>query len=298
MYRLSPVALKMKQRKRRWLVFAKTIQQKPRYLVGELRGHKSGAKWSFRPEYSSSIHISRWRCFGEKLKSLIRTDGVGSIPRPVQQFFELFQGHFAYLGLIREDEAIPLTKLIDYACIGSHFDGIAIDAFAPKTRNLAIYRNQSLDEFMRRLGPLLDLGLIDSPSGLYGRYFQLLANSMAAWQVERVTRVLTDLERELPRDVFLNGMRSAVLLSGLVELDFSKVVDNPLYNEIPAALRDVVAPLFRDRRYLPARIAGPGWKVGAGPTSHHILRLPVTIPRILTPRPDWLPNVDNFPQTP
>ncbi|MGA8855923.1 MAG: hypothetical protein WB643_02030 [Candidatus Bathyarchaeia archaeon] len=238
--------------------------------------------------------MSRWRCFGEKLKALIRADGAGSIPRPVQQFFGLFQGPIAYLGLIREDEEIPLNKLIDYACIGSRFDGITTDAFAPKARNLAIYRNQSLDDYLRRLGPTLDPSIIDSPSKVYGMHFHKLASGIATWQVDRLTSVLSYLERELPEDVFVNGMRSALLLSGLVELDFSKVVESQLYDTIPAALRDVVTPIFRNRRYIPGRIGGPGWQVGTGPANLHFLRLPVTIPGILTPRPDWLPNLANF----
>jgi hypothetical protein len=281
MYRLDPVPLKINQ-------------QKPRYLIGELREHESGTRWSFRPEYGGSIHVSRWRCFGEKLKALIRMDGARSIPRPVQQFFGLLQGPLAYLGLIREDEEVPLNKLIDYACIRSRFDGITTDAFAPKVRNLAIYRNQSLDEYLRRLGPTLDPSIIDSPSKVYGTHFHRLASGIATWQVDRLTSVLSHLERELPGDVFVNGMRSALLFSGLVELNFSKVVDNPLYNAIPAAFRDVVAPIFRERRYIPGRIGGPGWQVGTGPANLHFLRLPITIPDILTPRPDWLPNIANF----
>ena len=63
-------------------------------------------------------------------------------------------------------------------------------------------------------------------------------------------------------------MRCALLFSGLVELDFSKIVDNPLYNSIPVALRDVVAPIFRNRRYIPGRIGGPGWQVGTSPLTY------------------------------
>jgi hypothetical protein len=294
MYRLDPVFLKINQRKRQYLVLHKIIQRKPGYLIAEFREHVSGIGWSFRPEYGGSIHVSRWRCFGEKLKALIRADSEGSIPRSVQQFFGLFQGPLAYLGLIREDERIPLNKLIDYACTQSRFDGITIDAFAPRARNLAIYRNQSLDDYLRRLGPFLDPSIIDSPSKVYGTNFHKLATGLATWQVDRLTSVLSHLESVLPGDVFVNGMRSALLFSGLVELDFSKFVDSSLYNAIPAALRDVVAQLFRNRRYIPGRIRGPGWQVGTGPANFHFLRLPITIPDILTPRLDWLPNLANF----
>ncbi|MGO9646152.1 MAG: hypothetical protein ACLPY5_15580 [Candidatus Bathyarchaeia archaeon] len=294
MYRLNPVSLKINQRKRRYLAFPKIIQRKPRYLIGEFREHESGTRWSFRCEYGGSIHVSRWRCFGETLKALIRVEDASSIPRPVQQFFGLFEGPIAYLGLIRENEKIPLNKLIDYACIGSRSDGITTEAFAPKARNLAIYRNQSLDEYLRRLGPTLDPSIIDSPSKIYGAHFHRLASGIAAWQVDRLSSVLSQLEKELPEEIIANGMRSALLFSGLVELDFSKVVDNPLYNALPAALRKVVAPLFRDRRYIPGRIEAPGWQVGTEPVNIHFLRLPITIPEILTPRPDWLPNVSKY----
>src|SRR5208283_4511010 len=76
MYRPGPLALKLNQ-------------QKPPYLIGEFREHES--RWSFRPQYGS-IHVSRWKSFGEKLKTLIRVDGSRSIPRHVQDFFGLFQG--------------------------------------------------------------------------------------------------------------------------------------------------------------------------------------------------------------
>jgi hypothetical protein len=294
MYRLDPVVLKINQRKQRYLVLHKISQRKPPYLVGEFRKHESGTRWFFRPEYGGSIHVSRWRCFGERLKALIRTDGAASIPRPVQQFFGLFRGPLAYLGLMQEDEEAPLNQLIDYACTRSRFDGITIDAFAPKARNLAIYRNQSLDEYLRRLGPTLDSSIIDSPSKVYGTHFHSLSRGIATWQVDRLTSVLSHVQRELPADVFVNGMRSALLFSGLVELDFPKIVDNPLYNTIPAALRDAVAPIFRNRRYIPGRIGGSAWQVGTGPANLHFLRLPITIPDILTPRPDWLPNLLNF----
>jgi hypothetical protein len=147
MYRLDPLFLKINQ-------------QRPRYLIGEIIEHESRTNWSFTPEYGGSIHVSRWKRFGEKLKALIRTDGARSIPRPVQQFFGLFQGPFANLGLVGENEEAPLNKLIDYACVRSRFDGITTDAFAPRIRNLAIYRNQSLDEYLRRLGPTLSLTLV------------------------------------------------------------------------------------------------------------------------------------------
>jgi hypothetical protein len=101
------------------------------------------------------------------------------------------------------------------------------------------------------LSPGEAMVIIDSPSKVYGMHFHRLASGLATWQVNRLTSMMSYLERELPEDVFVNGMRSALLFSGLVELNFSKVVDNPLYNTIPAALRDVVAPIFRDRRYIP-----------------------------------------------
>jgi hypothetical protein len=279
MYRLDPLVLKINERK-------------AGYLIGEFSEPESG--WLFRPEYGGSIHVSRWRCFGEKLKALIRTHGAESVPRPVKQFFGLFRGPLAYLGLIREDEEVPLNQLIDYACIRSRFDGITTDAFAPKARNLAIYRNQSLDEYLRRLGPTLDPSIIDSPSKVYGTHFHSLARGIATWQVDQLIPLLSDLERELPDEVLVNGIRSALLFSGLVELDFSKIVDNPLYNRIPGALTDAVAQLFRERRYIPGRIGGPGWQVRTEPANYHFLRLPITIPDILTPRPDWLPNLANF----
>jgi hypothetical protein len=106
--------------------------------------------------------------------------------------------------------------------------------------------------------------------------------------------MLFTLESELPPDVFANGMRSALLFSGLVELDFSKIVDSPFYNTIPSSLRDTIAPVFRNKRYIPGRIGGSPWPIRTGATEIHLLRVPITIPDILTPNLDWLPNLRDF----
>jgi hypothetical protein len=267
--------------------------QRPRYLIGDFRENEPGTNWSFTPEYRGSIHISRWRVFGDKLKALIRANGDRSIPQPIRQFFGLFQGPLADLGLVGETEVTPLSRLIDYACTRSQFDGITTEAFAPKIRNLAIYRNQSLDDYLRRLGPALDPSIIDSPSKVYGAYFHTLATGLASWQIDRFGSLLSHVGRELARDQLNYGLKCALLFSGLVQLDFSKIVNNPLYDTIPAALRDIVAARFRDQRYIPGRTRGTGWQVD-GEASFHFLRLPRTIPDILTPRPDWLPRIMYF----
>jgi hypothetical protein len=290
MYQLDRVPLKINQRKRRYLVFHTIHPQQPRYLIGKF-GEKPDTQWSFRPDYGGSIHASRWRCFGEKLKALIRKDGADSIPSPVHHFFGLFRSPLAYLGIIREVDEVPLNKLIDYACIRSNFDGITTEAFAPIARNLAIYSNQALDDYLRRLGPTLSPSITDFPSKIYGMHFHELANGVAAWQVNRLASVMSYLERELATDVLDYGMRCALHFSGLVELDYSKVVDNSLYDAIPAALRNVVAPRFRNRRYISGRISGPRWPAGTSVANLHFFRLPRTIPEVLTPRADWLPNL-------
>lgn len=117
---------------------------------------------------------------------------------------------------------------------------------------------------------------------------------MANWQLERLTPMISNAERELPEEVFLNGMRAALLFAGLVELNYAKIVDSPFYDAIPVTLRNIVADLFRNRRYIPGRIRGPGWEVGTQPANLHFFRAPITIPAILTPQPDWLPNLINF----
>jgi len=294
MYRLDAVPLRLTERKTRHLLFHRTIQRSPRYLIANFEQNEVGSNWSFTPGYGGSVHVSRWRSFGENLKSLIRTDGADSIPRPVRQFFGLFRGHLADLGLLQDESEFPLDKLIDYGCIGVRFEGITTEPFAPKARNLAIYKNQTIDDYLRRVGPALDPSIIEAPSKVYPTNFHALARGMAAWQLDRLTPIISNAERELPQEVFLNGMRSALLFADLVELDYEKIVDSPLFDTIPLALRNIAADFFRDRRYIPARLRGPAWEVGTQPANIHFFRAPITIPAILTPQPDWLPNLINF----
>jgi hypothetical protein len=92
-------------------------------------------------------------------------------------------------------------------------------------------------------------------------------------------------------DVVTNGVRSAFLFSGLVELDFFKVVKSQLYDILHPAIRDAIAPIFRNARYIPVRPQLEHWNVGSSERpDFHIFRIPITIPDVLTLGSGWFPR--------
>ena len=260
----------------------------PRYLIARWDSSSGSATdWSFSIE-NGPIHASRWKCFGDKLKTLIKEEGVECIPDRIQQFFRLFAGHLIQLGVVGPEDAPSLNKLIEFTCSNSNFNGIKSKPLIPNLRHLAIYRNQSTDEHLRLIAHFLDPTII-SPSKFYGKCFDRLAKALAKWQNERLGAILASTQESLPTDVFLNGMRSALHFSGLVELDFAKIVDSDLFSDIPVYIRNVVGSLFRRRNLLPGRVLGPVWKVGNAPDYPiiHTFRYPPTIHLALTPRSSW-----------
>jgi hypothetical protein len=242
--------------------------------------------WVFEPKDPRPVHVSRWRVFGEELQRLLKQDGLESVPKRVRRFFGLFSGHLAFRGNSTcETKTVPgLRRLIRVACLDK-------DALVPRLRNLAVYDNRSLDEHLRLVSHMLDQTIVDSPTKLAAQHFNQLGKGLAEWQVERLKRVLSAVEKKLGPKECLEGVKSAFLFSGLVELDFSKVVDSDFYDELHRSIRDVIAPVFRNRRFIPLPMKMRSWYVGSlKQPRFHVMRLPITIPDIITVRDHWFPK--------
>jgi hypothetical protein len=264
-----------------------TRNRSPNFVVAHWTESNS---WTLEAQDIRSVHASRWKDFGKELKALLRANGTEAIPRPIRQFFNFFGGHLAYLGISQEGTDVPLAKLIDFGSDDTNFRRISQHAHIPHLRNLAIYRNQTLDDLLRRVAPAFDTSITGPPTKLSGTHFARLATGLIRWQNERLTRILTKAEsilREQPR-VFRNGIKGAILFSGLVELDHSKIVDNDIYNNMHPSIRENISPIFRTRRYVASRLHSIGWNAGtARQPQIHALAIPITIPDILTQNNDW-----------
>jgi len=262
------------------------------FLLARWAGTTTRNHWVLEASDIRSVHVSRWRSFGEQLETALREDGMASIPNLIRSFFGLFSGHLAYQGLREDDGNTPqgLSRLIQFGCKDTAFEGVRRGPLIPKLRNIAIYRNQSLDEHLRLIARELDLKIVDSPAKLVGRNFHGLAEGLSQWQNDHLATIVSTVETILGRDsnVFLNGMRSAFLFSGLVELDFYKVVNSVCYNALHPSLRETIAPIFRNQRFIPLRPTSHSLNVG---TPQHpqfrVLRIPITIPDVLALRNEW-----------
>jgi hypothetical protein len=245
-----------------------------------------GRNWAFEPRDPRPVHVSRWRSFGEELQRLLKRDGLESVPKRVRRFFGLFSGHLAYRGNAKNGSRSlsGLQKLIRMACLDK-------DALVPRLRNLAVYDNRSLDEHFRLVSHMLDETIVDSPTKLAARHFNQLGKGLAEWQVDRLTKILSVVEQKLGSQACQEGVRTAFLFSGLVELDFPKVVDSGFYDELHRSIRDVVAPVFRNRRFIPLRMKLRAWNVGTTKRPEfHLMRLPITVPGVIALRDHWFPK--------
>jgi hypothetical protein len=256
------------------------------FVLSRWTGSHTGNEWVFEPKDVRSVHVSRWRCLGEELQRLLNEGGVGSIPKQVKRFFGLFSGHLAYKGSGKADTktAAGMRKLIAVTCIDR-------DPLVPRLRNIAVYDNRSMDEHFRLVAQMLDTSIVDSPSKLVASHFNQLGLGLAQWQTDRLKKILSATETVLGRDQCRSAVRSALLLSGLVELDFFKVVQSGFYNDLHWAVRDAVAPVFRGQRFIPLRKHMFAWNVGTlkRPIVHTI-RIPATIPDVVALRRDWFPK--------
>jgi len=242
--------------------------------------------WAFQPRDPRPVHISRWRLFGEQLQRLLKEDGLESVPKRVRRFFGLFSGHLAFRGNSKNGtrSAAWLQELIRIACIDR-------EALVPRLRNLAVYDNRSLDEHFRLISHMLDETIVDSPTKLAAQHFNQLGIGLAEWQVDRLKKILQAVEKNVGSQECAEGVRRAFLFSGLVELDFPKVVDSGFYDELHRSIRDVVAPVFRNRRFIPLPMKLRAWNVGTTKRPEfRIIRLPMTVPGVIALRDDWFPK--------
>jgi hypothetical protein len=251
----------------------------------------SASNWAFEPKDPRPVHVSRWRFFGEELQRLLKQGGLESVPKRVRRFFGLFSGHLAFRG---DDtggtKTVPgLRKLIRAACLDE-------DALVPRMRSLAVYENRSLDEHLRLVSPMLDETIVDSPTKLAAQHFNQLGKGVAEWQVDRLMRTLSVVEKKLGPKECSEGVKSAFLFSGLVELDFSKVVDSDFYDDFHRSIRDVIAPVFRNRRFIPLATKMYSWNVGSlKRPEFHVMRLPITVPGVIVLHDQWFPKHTNAP---
>ena len=265
------------------------------FLLAKWAGSTTSNTWIFETRDIRSPHASRWRCFGEELEAVLNEGGLESIPKPIRDSFGFFAGHLAYQGVEEHDSNTlqGLRRLIQFCCKDTNFEDIRRDPLVPKLRNLAIYRNRSLDEHLRLIATMLDTTIVDSPTKLIGHNFNRFAEGLAKWQADRLTSIVSRVETSLGRnsDIFSNGMRSVYLFSGLVELDFSKVVDSVCYDSLHTSIRDTIAPIFRNQTFIPVRRDFRFSNVGTSEQpKYHMLRIPITIPDVLTLRDDWFPG--------
>lgn len=254
--------------------------------------------WAIEKQNIRSVHVSRWKDFGKQLNAVLRAKGTNSIPRPIKQFFNLFESPLAYLGISEEGHDVPLSQLISFGCDDTRFKGIKQRARIPQLRNLAIYRNQTLDEVLRTVAVQLDTSITGPVTKLTPRHFATLGTGLIRWQNARLSTILEKARSILGKGspAFINGVRSAILLSGLVELDHSKVVDSFIYDSMHISIRENIRHLFHNRRYIPSRLKSIGWNTGtAGRPQIHALALPIAIPDVLTPRNDWFRRSKQHP---
>ena len=246
----------------------------------------AGRHWIFEAKDPRPIHVSRWRLFGEELQRLLNQDGLESVPKRVRRFFGLFSGHLAFRGSSKDGakSVAGLQELIRTACVDR-------EALVPRLRNLAVYDNRSMDEHFRLLSHMLDVTIVDSPTKLAARYFNQLGKGLAEWQVDRLKKTLLAVEKRLGSQECLEGVRRSLFFSGLVELDFSKVVDSGFYDELHRCIRDVVAPVFRNRRFIPLPMKSRAWNVGtAKRPEFHVMWLPITVPSVIPLQDHWFPK--------
>jgi hypothetical protein len=242
--------------------------------------------WIFEPRDIRSLHVSRWKCFGQELQQLLNARGLESIPKQVKRFFGLFSGHLAYKGYGKANTrtAEGMRKLIALTCLDR-------EPLVPRLRNIAVYDNRSMDEHFRLVAQIMDSSIIDSPSKLVAKHFNQLGLGLAHWQTDRLKEVLSAAETVLGRDQCQAMVRRAFLLSGMVELDFIKVVQSGFYNDLHRTIRDAIAPIFRHKRFIPLQIHTFAWNVGTSkrPVCHAI-RIPATIPDVVVLQSDWFPR--------
>ena len=273
-------------------------------LVGPKRGlcnyvfaslDANTAEWKCIPVDLRSVHRSRWRAFGDLLLRLLDSDGVDSIRVEIRQFFSYFAGRLSYLGFDDSNyqTASGVRRMVRFACIDPPRREEVRSPNVADLRNLSIYRNRTVDDYMRLVGKELDPSKIGPIPKAIGVYFKRLAQGLILSVGPLINSVIVQakeaLENEL--DSFRNGLQSAFLMSNLLELDSSKIVESQVYGAISEEIRNLVATYFGHQRYIPIPLKVITWNMGS--SENPILRLfrpPVTFGTVVSPNAKWLPE--------
>jgi hypothetical protein len=146
---------------------------------------------------------------------------------------------------------------------------------------------------MRLVGKLLDPSVIGPIPKAVGLYFKRLAQGLIVSVGPLLNSVISKAKETLEGepDSFRNGLESSFLMSNLVELDSSKIVDSQVYDHIDEDIRNLLKKYFGTQRYLPIPENIISWQVGAAANPvFRMIRSPVTFGPALSPNPSWFPK--------
>jgi hypothetical protein len=263
------------------------------YVVATLNSNT--VDWKFSPVNSGSVHSHRWRAFGELLLRILESDGIGSIREEIRQFFSYFAGRLSYLGVADADyhTVDGFRRMVRFACLDPPMREQVRSPNVSDLRNLSIYRNRTVDDYMRLVGKLLDPSVIGPIPKAVGLYFKRLAQGLIVSVGPLLNSVISKAKETLEGepDSFRNGLESSFLMSNLVELDSSKIVDSQVYDHIDEDIRNLLKKYFGTQRYLPIPENIVSWQVGAAANPvFRMIRSPVTFGPALSPNPSWFPK--------
>ncbi len=250
----------------------------------------SSEGWIYTPERLRSVHRTKWRIFGEILLQRIDKLGVDGVPKEIRQFLAYCAGHLTYHGVREASNDTPegLRNLVRYTCIGYTLGNQRFEPLIVNLRNLATYKNRTFDDYMRMAGQRYDPTLIETPGKMTGMHFRRLAQGLVRTQVVSLSRTIEEIKNASNPELFANGLLSSFLMSNLVELDSTKIVDSEIYDVLHPNLAELVKTYFGDRRYLPVSENVIPWAVGPPKNpSMHIIKPTTTYGVCVSLNPKW-----------
>jgi hypothetical protein len=137
-------------------------------------------------------------------------------------------------------------------------------------------------------GQRYDPTLIETPGKMTGMHFRRLAQGLARTQIVSLSRTIEEIKNASNPELFANGLLSSFLMSNLVELDSTKIVDSEIYDVLHPNLAELVKTYFGDRRYLPVSENVIPWAVGPPKNpSMHIIKPTTTYGVCVSLNPKW-----------
>ncbi len=251
---------------------------------------ESTGKWTYAPDTLRSIHRTKWTIFGGMLLRRIEKMGVAGVPKEIRQFLGYCAGHLTYHGVkeASNNTAEGLRNLIQYTCIGYKLGNSQFEPLIVDLRNLAIYKNRTFDDYMRMAGPRYDPRLIKTPGKMTGMHFRRLAQGLARVQAVSLSQTIEETKASSSKEPFSNGLRSSFLMSNLVELDSTKVVESEVYRILHPDVKELVKTYFGDRRYLPVSEDVIPWAVGTKENvAMHLIKPTTTYGVCVSLNPEW-----------